>query len=299
MSRVLGYITAVLAVILVVAGAGDLSTRSVTCMACHTREAAYAEWMAAKLKAEKRGFSHELIACAQCHLEGAAAGTIGSRFEGLLHAVTYLVPQIDPRGRGLTGLTAARVRIPSANCKYCHAGALVRKAVMLRDLPPRLREIGLAMDHGKHVVTREDTCARCHERYKEKDQGVADKDVNYAEVNHLNCDACHTYASHAYRAGHILPQSEREFQAAREAVWKSLEGNPRWMVAIPTEKSCRRCHNGKIHFKTRIFEADCRNGSNYETCVKCHPLMTREFFKRYGKDRERVVSAPNGDGPGS
>jgi len=142
------------------------------------------------------------------------------------------------------------------------------------------------MDHRKHVLAREDTCAKCHERYKKKDSSEPDKEVNYAEVNHLACDSCHTQASHSYRSGQILPMGASQYAEAREQAWNRLAKNPRWMVAIPTEQSCRRCHNGQIHYKTRIFVANCRDGTNFDDCVKCHPVMTRQYFEAYRKKRQ-------------
>lgn len=292
MGRAIWYVIAAMILVALVAAGGQVSLQSATCMACHTQEAAYADWMKAKLKAEKKGFSHELIACADCHIEGSAAGTVMSRFRGLLHVATYLVPQIDPRRPQVSGLFT-RTRIPSENCQYCHLAAIQRKAVQPRDLTPGLKKIGLAMDHRKHVLARDDTCARCHERYKTAE---ADRMVAYTEVNHLNCDSCHLMASHAYRAGELLPINEKEFLLARDEAWKRLSTNPRWMVAFPTEQSCRRCHNGKIHFKTKIFLADCNKDTNFENCLKCHPQMTKEYFEQYRREREKGTTAANSSG---
>jgi DNA-directed RNA polymerase subunit M/transcription elongation factor TFIIS len=275
------YALVIAVVVALVAAAGEVSLKSSSCMACHTQEASYAHWMTQRLKAENRGFSHELIACADCHIEGSPAGTVTSRLRGLLHVGTYLVPQIDPRRQDIAEVYP-RARIPTENCNYCHQAAVVRKAVHVKDLTPELKKIGLIMDHRKHVLTQEGTCAKCHERYKEKD-GVSevDKNVNYVEVNHMACDSCHSQASHAYRAGRLLPLSEDEYRAAREEAWTRLSKNPRWMVAIPAEQTCRRCHNGEIHFKTRIFPANCREGTNFEDCKKCHGLMTPQYFEEH------------------
>ncbi len=289
MGRAAAYIAGGVALLVVILVAADASTRSSTCMACHTREAAFAEWMADRLKAEKKGFSHELIACADCHMEGGAEGTLMSRFRGLLHIAEYIVPQIDPRRPEVSGIFRT-TRIPRENCVYCHEAAEWRKIVFLRDLPDRLKEIGLQMDHRKHLLEREDTCAQCHERYQ-KGTGEPDKAVNYAEVNHLNCDACHATASHAYRSGRIMPLTKTQFIEARESAWRTLSQNPRWMVAVPTEKTCRRCHNGKIHFKKKIFLADCSNGTNYKNCVKCHPWMTERYFERHRRKQNTATTA--------
>ncbi len=290
MGRLTGYIVAVATLVLVVGGAADISTRTFTCMTCHTEQAVYARWMATKLKAEKKGFSHELISCAQCHIKGAAAGTVMSRFRGLYHAITYLVPQIDPR-RPIEPELFARVRLPSENCRHCHFASVRRKAVYRRDLPAGLKKIGLAMDHHKHVLTRDKTCARCHERYKGETAGPPDKTVNYAEVNHLACDACHVYSSHAYRSGRPLAMTPDQFDRATRDAWGKLSTNPRWMVAFPTKESCQRCHNGKIHYKTVIFRADCTRGNNFDNCVKCHPLMSRKDFEKHRRESNSLTTA--------
>ena len=290
MGRAAGYIIVAAALVFLVGGAADLSTRTPTCMACHIEQASYALWMTSKLKAEKRGFSHELISCAQCHIEGAAAGTVMSRLRGLYHAIKYLVPQIDPRRTSEPELFA-RVRLPSENCRYCHFASVKRKTVYRRDLPTILKKIGLTMDHHKHLFTGDKTCAKCHERYKGMKTAQPDKAVNYAEVNHLACDACHIYSSHAYRSGRPLAMTRDQLDRAKQDAWEKLSTNPRWMVAFPTKESCQRCHNGKIHYKTVIFRSDCKQGTNSDDCVKCHPLMSREYFEKHRKESNSLTTA--------
>ena len=291
MRRAFMYIAGIVVALAFVAVAGEVSVRTSTCMACHQQEASFAHWMQGRLRAENKGFAHELIACADCHMEGSPANTVTSRLRALLHLASYLVPQIDPRRPDITQVYPS-TRIPTENCNYCHEAAVVRKAVLLRDLPPELQKIGLVMDHRKHVLAREDTCSKCHERYQEKN-GIleAQKSVNYAEVNHMACDSCHTQASHAYRAGQLRPVSESQYLRSREDAWKSLSTNPRWMVALPNEQTCGRCHNGQVHFKTRIFQANCKEGTNFEDCKKCHALMTPEYFKQH---REKAIQAASG-----
>ncbi len=289
MPRAVWYIIGFVVVAVLVGASGELSVRSATCMACHRQEANFATWMGVRLKAEKKGFGHELLGCADCHILGAPARTAMSRLRGLLHFVTYMVPQLDPRQERVSHLFT-KTRVPMENCQYCHFAAQNRKAMYLKDLPPGLKKIGLAMDHRKHVLAREDTCARCHERYK-KGSSEADRNVNYAEVNHLACDSCHATASHSYRSGLIMPIPEKQYLGARQTAWAKLATNPRWMIAVPAEKTCSRCHSGKIHFKDVIFLADCRVGKNFQNCLKCHPLMTKDYFEQYLKEREKTKSA--------
>lgn len=292
MRRGIWYIFGIVVFVAIVFGLGEVSLQSSSCMSCHSEQGKYAHWMGQKLKVEKKGFSHELIACAHCHILGSPQGTIASRFRGLGHVAQYLVPQIDPRKSQSTNFFT-RTRIPSQNCEHCHLGAIQRKAVMVKDLPENIKTIGLAMDHRKHVYARNDQCSKCHERYKD-DQLSADKSVAFTEVNHMACDSCHTLAAHAYKREHFLPMSNAQFISAQENAWNWLERNPRWMIAIPAEASCRRCHNGKIHYKTKIFEADCKNGQDYQTCVKCHPLMTKDWFENYRKQRSLVRNDQEG-----
>lgn len=294
MSRGSIVVISLLAAISVVALLGEVSLKSVSCMACHQQEAAYVDWMKSKLVAQNRGFSHELVACADCHIEGSPTNTIASRFRGLLHTATYLVPQIDPRKPQITGLFN-RTKVSSENCKACHLAAIYRKTVYKRDMPSGdLKEIGLLMDHRKHVVAREDTCSKCHERYKDQTGLKTDKEVNYAEVNHMSCDSCHSLASHYYRNGQILPISDFQLAGVRDEAWRKLSTNPRWMVSFPSEKTCRRCHNGQIHFKTKIFKSECRESYNFENCLKCHPTMTQDWLDLYKKKRESKTYAARG-----
>jgi hypothetical protein len=98
-------------------------------------------------------------------------------------------------------------------------------------------------------------------------------------------------ASHAYRSGQLMPMSQKEYLLAREEAWNKLSTNPRWMVAMPSEQSCRRCHNGKIHYKTPIFLAACNSDTNYDNCLKCHPLMTKEYFEEHRRKQEKRQEA--------
>jgi hypothetical protein len=278
-----------LIVVLGIYGTAVMSGRSSTCMVCHKQEADFAGWMSEKLRKNNKGFSHELIACSDCHIEGGPSNSVSSKFRSLLHLVGNFAPQLDPRSPVVTTIFT-RTRIPSDNCQYCHQAAIYRKAVQVRDLPNSLKPIGLVMDHTKHVKAGTDTCAKCHERYKAPNE-QPDKSVNYSEVNHMSCDSCHSRASHSYRSDLFLPIPDNIYVQARSEAWDKLGANPRWMVAIPSEKTCRRCHDGKIHSKQVVFLADCREGENYENCIKCHNLMTKEYFDQYLVERKKKSMA--------
>ena len=65
-----GYLLIGFFVVALASASGEVSIRSFSCKACHQRQADYVRWMTDQLKIQNKGFSHELIACADCHIEG-------------------------------------------------------------------------------------------------------------------------------------------------------------------------------------------------------------------------------------
>ncbi len=294
MTKGMYIIIGLVVTVVLVAALGEVSLKSSTCMACHQQEGAYVDWMKSQLQRDNKGFSHELVACADCHIEGSPKNTLASRFRGILHVITYMTPQIDPRKPQISGLFN-RTKVPSENCKACHLASMYRKTVYRKDMPAGdLKQIGLQMDHLKHVLAKENSCSKCHDRFKNQDGLRADKEVNYSEVNHMACDSCHSLASHYYRNAQILPIADNQMASVRDEAWDKLSTNPRWMVSFPSEKTCRRCHNGQIHYKTRIFKSECRESFNLENCLKCHPTMTQTWLDEYRKKRESRTYAFTG-----
>lgn len=261
------------------------SDRSQSCELCHSKEARYTNWLIAD-KAQE-GFSHDQIACADCHFEGASERGVSSKIKGLTHTISNLVPLIDPRKPRMVNPVVEG--IPSKNCIYCHVSFDKIDEMNEYDLPEDLKEIGLAMGHKKHYETALNECAACHERFKLKDgKLVEDKGVNYKEYSHMTCDSCHKYIAHAYKKFENLTSNITYDEAVQKA-WVDLNRNTRWKVDIPSEEDCRRCHNGKIHFQQEIFLADKIKDDNYENCLKCHPSMTRKYFDEY-KHKQSVGS---------
>lgn len=267
---------AVILVLLVIL-ALDYSVRSESCESCHRTEARYSDWLIGE-KA-KEGFSHDQIACADCHFEGAPQGLLSAKFKSAAHAVSNIIPFLDPRESRMVSPVVER--IPSANCRLCHLSFDKINEMHPDELPDNLKEIGLAMEHEKHSRIAVEECAGCHERFKAKDGELfEDKGVNYREYSHMTCDSCHKYVAHAYKKFENL-SSNVPYDEAIQSAWGDLNKNRRWRVDIPSEKSCRRCHSGKFHFQKKIFLADKIADDNYQNCVKCHPSMTRDFFKEF------------------
>lgn len=270
-------VTGVVIVVLVALLGTNYSIRSQSCEFCHQKEAKYTKWLIGE-KA-KEGFSHDQIACADCHFEGASQGTLSAKIKSAAHSVNSLIPFIDPREPRMVNPIVEK--IPSKNCIYCHVSFDKIDEMNKDDLPLNLKEIGLAMGHKKHYQTALNECATCHERFKLKDgELVVDKGVNYKEYSHMTCDSCHKYVAHTYKKFENL-SSNITYDEGMKKAWAELNKNRRWKVDIPSEESCRRCHSGKFHFQKSIFLANKVKDDNYENCLKCHPSMTQEYFKSY------------------
>ena len=227
MGRGVWYIVAVGLVIIVAVGVtGEYSVRSATCMACHSQEASFAQWMAGRLKAEKKGFAHELIACADCHIQGSAAGTPVSRLRGLLHIVSYVVPQIEPRQaatrRAVQQNAYSKRKLPVLS----FGGDIPQRGLSQRPSSRSSRRSAWSWTIANTCWHRDDTCAKCHERYKEQGTAQADKAVTYTDVNHLACDSCHTSASHAYRGDRLLPMTDQSTWPPEKGHGTSLPQTP-------------------------------------------------------------------------
>jgi nitrate/TMAO reductase-like tetraheme cytochrome c subunit len=258
----------------------NYSVRSQSCEFCHTREAKFTKWLIDE-KA-KEGFSHDQIACADCHFEGSSQGLLSAEIECAKHALINIVNFIDPRQ--FDKVNPVVENIPSKNCIYCHDSFDRIDEMYKEDLPENLKEIGLAMGHKKHYQIALEECAICHERFKSKDGEIReDKGVNYREYSHMSCDSCHKYIAHAYKKYEGL-SSNTPYSEAIENAWVDLNKNRRWKVDIPSEESCRRCHKGKFHYQKNIFLADKDKDNNYKNCLKCHPSMTEGFFNNYKRN---------------
>lgn len=176
-------------------------------------------------------------------------------------------------------------------CLSCHSDILEKKEADISHLPAQLKKIGLKYDHSVHVVykdfspeekmnlkklkEKQDTgtlseeeekelellhkvksanCAECHNQTKvgERGEKYEDKNINYTARNPMLCTACH------YEISLLEHPGKRKSQ-------------------LPTEESCRRCHDGKLHGgNLRVFLADCEQGTDKKDCLKCHPYYSPE-----------------------
>ena len=222
--------------------------------------------------------------CLACHRDKDfydwALGTAGS-FAGFMQdytnpaAIHYEAPDMES----------------DAKCLRCHYNQLEYNQTRPLELTGNLRKIGLKFDHAKHYAFRDfdrkkdarlkelsakrgrtedekkemeflekvrySNCAICHERVKDAPGGgtFIDKTVNYFTTNPMTCSSCHKDALRNDHPGHKL--------------------------AVPSEESCRWCHNGKLHARMVFFPAD-KTSPDRTACVKCHPDYKRSMDRDLG-----------------
>jgi nitrate/TMAO reductase-like tetraheme cytochrome c subunit len=248
-----------------------------TCEQCHKGRGAFVSEK--KGDAAHAAYREGKAGCVLCHVDrdiythlersAAAAGESAERF---------------------TTLTADRREVPvgasDAACLVCHPGARdLRDMRPERMKSPKLAAIGLRMEIGKHYRLKEfdadararwevlrdqarrteaerdefaflakvraTHCAICHERRKTADGAARlDKMVNYFTANPMTCFSCHPDATDGTHPGRKL--------------------------ALPTERVCRRCHNGLVHGRVPFFLAD-KDDADLRVCVKCHPKYVPPF----------------------
>jgi hypothetical protein len=260
------------------------SERTSFCFTCHRTEGVYKNLdVDASYHAD---YKENNRACIACHDDKS----LGRAVQGGAHEMKSFWDEVT--SMDLYAFEVYENTDHDARCLSCHSDVMDNETLDVAALPAALQEIGLRYDHALHwaykdfsaeernelqELSREKadgalskggaerlallekikraSCAQCHERSTVDESGevVIDKSINYAAKNPMLCTACHY---------------DIELQ---EHPGKKRE-------QLPSEESCRRCHDGNLHGgNLRIFLADCENGTDREACRQCHPL--------YGQDR--------------
>lgn len=259
------------------------SERSGFCLTCHRAEGVYKNL---DLSASHHSsYREKEKACAACHSDKTLGRSLRTNARHI-EAFSADVTSVRLYERELLGETDR-----DEMCLSCHTDALEKKEMDVFELPLKLKKLGLNYDHFVHRAYKrfsaEDTrdlkilekkkeegtlsaeevgrlellskiaranCAGCHEktRVSESGQTFDDKNINYAARNPMLCTACH------YDIDLVQHPGKKKGQ-------------------LPSEESCRRCHDGKLHGgNLRVFLADCENGAERSECVKCHPSYSQE-----------------------
>ncbi len=260
------------------------SERSGFCLTCHRTEGVYKNL---DLDASYHvSYKEKNEACIACHSDkslGMSARAGAHEMKTFLGNVTAME---------LYAFEVFDETDYDARCLSCHTDVLEKKGIDAAALPATLKKIGLSYEHFVHMAYKEFSaeeheelqnlqkkkhggglseeeaerlallekvqranCAECHERTKVRANGETfeDKSINYAARNPMLCAACH------YEIALVEHPGKKRGQ-------------------LPSEESCRRCHDGKLHGgNLRIFLADCENGTDRDNCIKCHPFYGQEM----------------------
>jgi len=217
------------------------------------------------------------VNCVECHSDKEVVNYFGdvARLAGEGFDKITSLPRDDAPG--------AVTQYDDRTCLRCHYRILETDEIedeRLFELTPKLAQIGLRFSHRRHWWMRAWTpelqarleginnggirveqeelevlqrarlahCAQCHDRYY-RDPGMVDKTVNLYTSNPMSCASCHLDATPDNHPGNVL--------------------------SLPTEKSCRRCHNGILHGRMKMFLAD-QESPDKKPCIKCHPAYVIE-----------------------
>jgi hypothetical protein len=151
-------LTLIAATLLVLALGGaaaiPLTNHPTFCASCHIIKPSYDSWVRS---------SHKDVTCVDCHVRPGISGFVHDKvFAGLEDvAITFLGTPTEPHN--------LESRVYSSMCISCHRAILRVTEVAARDLPAPVKEVGLIMNHRKHMEAFEkrgkgEGCTTCHGR---------------------------------------------------------------------------------------------------------------------------------------
>jgi hypothetical protein len=151
-------LTLIAAALLVLALGGaaaiPLTNPPTFCASCHTIKPSYDSWLRS---------SHKDVTCVDCHVRPGLSGFIHDKvFAGIEDvAITFFGTPTEPHN--------LESHVYSSVCISCHRAILRVTEVSVRDLPSPVKEVGLIMNHRKHMEAFEkrgkgEGCTTCHGR---------------------------------------------------------------------------------------------------------------------------------------
>ena len=211
----------------IVAGATALGgiTSSLTnhpefCAGCHTIAPSYASWAKS---------SHKDVTCVACHVRPGLEGWLHDKVgAGVRDAAVYWFGT-PTASHNLTA------KVESEVCLNCHRHILRVSEVAPRDLPSPVKEVGLVMDHRRHMDAfpirgQAEGCTTCHAGV------VHDEPIKGYPI--------------------VIP---RGHVSADTKPWNPTypEGSALRTRAL---NDCFRCHDGKAEHRGKVLDRKC------ETC---------------------------------
>jgi len=117
------------------------------CRSCHLMEEGYQAW---------KNSSHYEVKCVECHTNPGFKGYLEAKIAGLRQASIYFTNSPEP-----PGTEVFHAEVGNEHCIECHNAINQINGVAKKDLPDRLKEIGLVIGHRAHIEARV-KCATCH-----------------------------------------------------------------------------------------------------------------------------------------
>ena len=217
-------LTLIIATLLVLALGGaaaiPLTNHPSFCASCHTIKPSYDSWVRS---------SHKDVTCVDCHVRPGLSGFLQDKvFAGLKDvAITFFGTPTEPHN--------LQSHVYSSVCLGCHRAILRVNEVSGRDLPSPIKEVGLIMDHRRHL-----------EAFDKRGRGEG-------------CTTCHS------RVVHGRPIKNYQIVIPRGHV--KLDDRPHTPDLPPDSKlwkatmaDCMRCHDGKQTYEGEVLSNRC------ETC---------------------------------
>ncbi len=164
------------------------------------------------------------VDCFDCHADENILANLGRKVSGLF---TFSFKK-----------THLATKTTDQNCLRCHAAIGRFNYVAREQLPEKLKDIGLVIDHKRHMELR-DSCRACHGHGK-KIRGLVFKRINARDP--MGCAACHVDIAHATPS--------------------------KYDINYPSEDQCGLCH-GKAPTCPSLKKIS--NVKDKGRCTECHP----------------------------
>ena len=219
--KALSMIAALVGVILLGGAVAIPLTNAPTfCASCHTIKPSYESWKMS---------THKDVTCVDCHVRPGIQGFFEDKVLAGLEDVAITFFGTPTESHNLQS------HVSSAVCLSCHRAVLRVSEVSTRDLPQRVKDVGLIMSHRTHM-----------EAFETRGQGEG-------------CTTCHARVVHGtpikgydivIPRGHVgLDDQRYEPQYPKDSkLWKASMAD------------CVRCHDNKTTHEGRVVSKKC------ETC---------------------------------
>ncbi|GJL52445.1 MAG: hypothetical protein NPIRA01_36720 [Nitrospirales bacterium] len=219
--KALGIIAALVGVIILGSAVAIPLTNAPTfCASCHTIKPAYETWTTS---------THKEVTCVACHVRPGVRGFLEDKVLAGIEdvVITFFGTPTEPHNLEST--------VYSSVCLSCHRAILRVSEVATRDLPKRVKDVGLIMSHRQHM-----------EAFEQRGQGEG-------------CTTCHARVVHGtpikgydmvIPRGHVdLDDQPHEPDLPKDSkLWKSSMAD------------CIRCHDNTTTHQGRVLSKKC------ETC---------------------------------